>query len=320
MNQTRKIGKTELEVSPVAMGCWPIAGMTSLDVNDAQSLATIRAAIDSGVNFFDTAFGYGANGESERLLGKAIDERARTQRDEIVIASKAGMHWEKDAQGTLQRVFDASPARIASQCDESLQRLNVDVIDLYYLHAPDPSVPIQTSAAALALLMEQGKVRCVGVSNLTVEQMEQFETACPISAVQPPYNMLQRDIERDLIPWCQERSISVVNYWPLMKGLLAGKIRRGHQFDPADSRLKYEVFQGAAFDRAQELLDVLDVIAARHQVPVAAVVARWTIHQPGITATLCGAKRPWQIEETALAMTLELDDSEYSAIQAWLDE
>ena len=168
--------------------------------------------------------------------------------------------------------------------------------------------------------MKQGKVRSVGVSNLTVEQMEQFETACPISAVQPPYNMLQRDIESDLIPWCQQRTISVVNYWPLMKGLLAGKIRREHQFDPADNRLNYEVFQGTQFDRAQELLDMLDVIAARHQVPVAAVVAHWTIHQPGITATLCGAKRPWQIEETAVAMTLELDDSEYAAIQAWLDE
>jgi len=144
----RPLGKTGIEVSPVAMGCWPIAGMTSLGVNDADSLATLHAAIDSGVNFFDNAYGYGANGESERLLGQALKERSSSHRQEIVVASKAGMHWEADGQ----RKFDASPARIVSQCEESLQRLGVDRIDVYYLHAHDPNVPLEDSAGAFAEL------------------------------------------------------------------------------------------------------------------------------------------------------------------------
>jgi len=212
----RQLGKTGLEVSPVAMGCWPIAGMTSLGVNDADSLATIHAAIDSGVNFFDNAYGYGANGESERLLGQALKQRSPAERQDIVVASKAGMHWESNGE----RKFDSSPSRIVSQCEESLQRLGVERIDVYYLHAHDPNVPLDVSAVAFAGLLEQEKIGCVGVSNLSVAQMETFASACPISVVQSPFNMLQQQI-----PWCQERDIAVVSYWPLMKGLLAGGIQ-----------------------------------------------------------------------------------------------
>jgi len=312
----RLLGETGIEVSPVAMGCWPIAGMTSLGVNDTDSLATLHAAIDGGINFFDNAYGYGANGESELLLGRAIKERNAAERQDIVIASKAGMHLEANGQ----RKFDASPSRIASQCEESLQRLGVERIGVYYLHAHDPSVPLEDSAGAFAELLEQGKIGCVGVSNLSINQMEAFASACPVSVVQPPFNMLQQQIQDDLIPWCQQRDIAVVSYWPLMKGLLAGGIRRGHAFEENDKRLTYDVFQGAAFERAQSLLDFLDCVAAKHEVTVAEMVVNWTFNQPGITACLCGAKRDWQIQQSAAAMNLRIDQDDLKSIGQKLEE
>lgn len=201
-----------------------------------------------------------------------------------------------------------------SQCEESLQRLGVDRIGVYYLHAHDPNTPLEDSAGAFAGLLEQGKIGCVGVSNLSVAQMETFALACPISVVQPPFNMLQQQIRDDLIPWSQKRNVAVVSYWPLMKGLLAGGIRRGHAFEKNDKRLTYDVFQGVAFERAQSLLDFLDEIAAKHSVTVAEVVVNWTFNQSGVSACLCGAKRDWQIQQSAAAMDLQLDQDELESI------
>ena len=308
--QMRPLGKTEIRIAPVGLGCWPIAGMTSLDVNDQDSVRTVQTAIDMGINMLDTAYGYGANGESDALIRKAI----AGQRDKVVIASKAGMHWKPDGN----RCFDASPSRVIQECEESLLRLGVDEIDLFYLHAVDPNVSVQDSASAFAQLLEQGKIRSVGVSNVTVEQLNSFSDVCEVAAVQPPYNMLQRDIEKDLIPWCLQRQISVINYWPLMKGLLAGKIRRGHAFAPEDKRQTYDVFQGAQYERAQQLLDCLDDVAKEVDKTLAQVVVNWTIHQPGITATLCGAKRDWQIAETAGAMGWRLEDGQIKKIENFL--
>lgn len=308
----RQVGQTDIFVSPVALGCWPIAGMTSLDVNDDDSLATIHAALDNGLNFLDTAHCYGANGESEILIGQAIQGR----RSSVVIASKGGIHW--DQAGV--RHFNGHPDRIVLECESSLKRMKIDTIDLYYLHAPDPNIPVGESATAFAKLFSAGKIRAVGVSNLSVEQMDEFQRTCPISAIQPPYNMLQKGIESDIIPWAQQHQCSVINYWPLMKGLLAGKIRRGHKFDPDDKRLTYEIFQGEAFERAQCLLDGLDGIARSNGKTTAQIVINWTIHQPGITATLCGAKRDWQIEETAKAQGWKLPESDLQQIDALLAE
>jgi len=309
--ERRRLGQTELFVSPVALGCWPIAGMTSLDVNDADSLATIGAAIDRGLNFLDTAHCYGANGESELLIGRAIQGK----RDELVLASKGGIHWDAN----LNRHYDGRPERIILECEESLRRMQVETIDLYYLHAPDPNVPVNETASAFARLLESGKIRSAGVSNLSPVELDLFLDVCPITAVQPPYNMLQRGAEADIIPWCQKHNASVVNYWPLMKGLLAGKIRRGHQFDPRDKRLTYDVFQGDQFESAQRLLDGLDEVANSIGKTVAQVVINWTMHQPGIVSTLCGAKRAWQIRDSSGAMGWQLDDANRKRISTLLE-
>ena len=154
------IGTTEIMISPVAFGGWPITGITTLDVDESHSLASLRACLEVGINFFDTAYVYGPRGESERLIGRAVAEC----RDDVVIATKGGAHWNEEKN----QVYDGSPARLRYECDESLRRLNVDRVDLLYLHAPDPQVPLAESAGALRELMEQSKTRCIGTSNMTV--------------------------------------------------------------------------------------------------------------------------------------------------------
>lgn len=292
------------------MGTWPISGMTSLGVNDADSLATLRAAFDSGVNFFDSAYCYGAQGESDRLLARAFESR----RDEIVIATKCGLHWGDDGK----MAHDASAAAIRRECGESLRRLKTDRVELLYLHAPDPKTPIEESAGALKELLDEGMARSIGVSNFSVEQMAAFDAICPISAAQPPYNMIMRGIEADLLPWCLERKISVCPYWPLMKGLLAGKLARDHVFEAKDGRAKYPMFQGDEWTKNQDLVDELRPIAVAVGKTVSQVAINWTINQPGIISALCGAKRAGQIEESAGAMGWELTADQTAEIEAAL--
>jgi len=308
--EQRQIGNTGIYVSPVALGCWPLSGMTSLDVNESDSLATIVACFDNGINFLDTAYMYGAEGESEKLIAKAIEGR----RDELVIATKGGLHWDSN----MQRALDARPATLRRECEESLRRLNTDRVDLLYLHAPDPHTPLADSAGTLRELMDQGKARCVGVSNFSLDQLIEFQKVCPISAFQPPYNMLQREIQHDSLPWCIENNISVIVYWPLMKGLFAGKLSRDHIFVPEDGRAKYPVFQGEEWIKNQDLVDDLRTIATNAGKTVAQLVVNWTIHQRGITAALCGAKRAEQIQETAGAMGWRLTEEQLQQIDAAL--
>jgi aryl-alcohol dehydrogenase-like predicted oxidoreductase len=298
----KTIGNTQIEVSSVGLGCWPIAGMTSLDVNETDSLATLHAARESGVNFFDTAYCYGPNGESEQLIGRALADN----RDQVVIATKAGIEWD----GDLKQKIDGRPDTLKRQCEESLRRLRTEHVELLYLHAPDPLTPIAESAGALRELMEAGKARTIGVSNFSLEQLELFHRVCPISAIQPPYNMLQRQIESEIVPWCIEHGVSVFVYWPLLKGLLAGKLNRDHVFDSRDGRAKYPMFQGDEWEKNQDFVDELREIASEIGKTVAQLVVNWTIHQPGITAALCGAKRPYQIEETAGALGWQLSDEQ----------
>ena len=305
MNALRNIGNTNIQVTPIAMGCWPISGVTSVDVTEEASLATLNAAFDSGINFFDTAYCYGYEGESERLIAKALGEK----RDQIVIATKGGIHWSGKKQ-----IRDASPARIKQECDESLSRLNTDRVELYYLHGPDPEIPVSESAEAFKELLDAGKILSVGVSNFTLEQLQEFASVCPISAYQPRYNMLQREIEADRLPWCIANQISVMAYWPLMKGLLAGKLPRDHQFAPEDGRQKYPMFHGEEWEKNQDFLDELKILADGMNHTVAQIVIRWTIQQTGITCALCGAKRPEQILENAETMSFELSDSQLESI------
>jgi aryl-alcohol dehydrogenase-like predicted oxidoreductase len=300
-DELRPLGNSGLQIAPVALGCWPIAGVTTLGANETDSLATIRACFELGINHLDTAYAYGPNGESETLIGRALGNR----RDEMVIATKGGIHFEgKDM------VNDARPETLRRECEESLRRIKTDRVELLYLHADDPQTPIAESAGALRELQLEGKTQAVGASNLTVRQLEEFHAVCPLGAVQVPYNMLQRDIEQEIVPWCQSRGIAVTVYWALMKGLLAGRLPRDAALAESDNRRKYPMYQGDEWQRNHDFVDRLRTTADLSGHTVAQLVINWTIHQPGITAALCGAKRPDQIRETAGAMNWELSSKQ----------
>ena len=309
-NDLRRLGTTDLFVSPLALGCWPIAGMTSLGTTAEQSRATIAACLDLGINFLDTAYCYGAYGESETLIREALG----TRRDRMVVATKGGIDWESDGK---QRK-DARPATLRRQCETSLRRLGTDRVELLYLHAPDGRTPIAESAGELKRLMDEGKTRAVGASNVSVAQLDEFIAACPLAAVQPHYNMLQREIEAELLPWCRTHEVAVCSYWPLLKGLLAGKLARDHQFAAQDGRAKYPMFQGDEWRKNHDLLDDLRPIAAEAGVPLSALVLAWTVRRPGITSALVGAKRPDQIIENAGALTFEPTAEQLAQIDAAL--
>ncbi|MBN1590163.1 MAG: aldo/keto reductase [Pirellulales bacterium] len=304
----RTLGNSDIQVSPVALGCWPIAGMTSPGATDENSIATIRACFDLGINHIDTAYMYGASGESERLIARALGNR----RNEMVIASKGGLHW--DAQG--RRVPDARPATLRREREASLRRLETDHVEVYYLHDFDPTTPLAESAGELKRLMDEGKARAIGVSNLTLAQIKEFVVHCPIVAYQPLYNMLQRQIEADVLPWCREHDIAVLPYWVLYKGLLAGRLRREDVMPQGDSRHKYRMFHGDQWRKNHDFIDRLRLVAESSGHSVAQLVVNWTIHQPGVTAALCGAKRPEQIRETAGAAGWRLTPDELAQIEA----
>lgn len=305
---SRPLGRSSVMVGPLGLGCWPLAGMTRDGVTREAAVATVAAAIDAGITHFDTAYCYGEQGESERAIAAAIRDR----REAVVLAGKCGIHWEP---GRRQRV-DGRPERLSHEVEESLRRLGTDHLDLLYLHAPDPTVPIEESAAALRSILEAGKALAIGGSNMTVEQLDRFASVCPLAACQMPYNMLQRGIEDAILPWCRSHDVAMVVYWPLMKGLLAGRMERGQVFPPSDSRHKYPMFNGIEFERNLDFVAALQPVADRLGCDLPALVLAWTAEQPGITSVLFGATTPAQVAENARGLAVSLDDRGRGAIRA----
>ena len=297
----RPVGSSELAVGPLGLGCWPLAGMTRSGITPAAAVATVAAALEAGIVHLDTAYCYGETGESERAIAQAMAGR---RRDNAVIASKCGIHWEP---GRKQCV-DGRPERIRAEVEESLGRLGTDHVDMLYLHAPDPTIPIEDSAGELARLLNAGKTRAVGVSNVSREQLERFAAACPLAACQMHYNMLQREIEAEILPWCRDRGVAMFVYWPLMKGLLAGGMARDLVFPTTDSRHKYPMFNGTEFQRNLDFVEALQPVTRRLDCTLPDLVLAWTAEQPGITCVLFGATSPEQVSTNAHALGCELDD------------
>lgn len=309
---SRPLGRSGVAVTPLGLGCWPLAGMTREGVTHEAAVATIQAAVAAGISHLDTAYCYGERGESERAIREAVG----TRRDAVVIAGKCGIHWEPDEARSPPRrqVVDGHPRRIRAEVDESLRRLGTDHLDLLYLHAPDPVVPLEESADALRQILDSGRARAIGVSNASRAELERFAGVCPVSACQLPFNMLQREIQHEIVPWCQAHDVAVVVYWPLMKGLLAGRMRRDRRFPTTDSRHKYPMFNGEEFSRNLDFVDALRPIAQRLDVDLPDLVLAWTAEQPGITSVLFGATSPDQVAENARAITCTLDQPAREAI------
>lgn len=305
--------QSPLMVSRIGFGCWPIAGVTTLGTTWKDSCDTLQRAHDLGINFFDTAYCYGFAGEADRLLRESLGGSAAYE--EIVIATKVGMHYTSDQQ----RIIDGRPETLRREIDHALERLGRQQVDVLYLHLPDPKVPIEQSAEVIAEAVKTGKARFAGVSNVDAQQLQQFRSVCEPTVLQLPHNMLQTD-NTQLLSSARSGGIATAVYWVLMKGLLAGKMPRDHQLAEGDRRREYDIYNGDAWHQAQDLLDLLRTLAADLSVTVAQLVVAWTLARNEVSVCLCGAKRPEQIEETSAALELVLTPEVISAIDGKLVE
>ncbi len=302
-----ELGLTQLNVSRICFGTWQFGGDWGAQEVD-ENRAAIRRALELGINFFDTAQGYGW-GESERLLGDTLRDELRSRRDELVIATKGGLRMDGE---TLVR--DASPQWLRQGVDESLKALGVDHIDLYQVHWPDPDTPSDETAGALGELVDEGKIRHVGVSNFDADEMEAFDATRPVETLQPPYHLFRRDIEDSILPWCREQDLGVLVYGPLAHGLLSGKLDAASTFPDDDWRCGSDLFQGEAFERNLGVIDELKAFAAERGWTVPQLAVGWTLAQPGVHAAIVGARRPDQIEGTAAAADVELTSDDLAEI------
>ena len=288
-------------MSPVAIGTWAIGGWMWGGTDEAESIATIRAALDHGINVIDTAPAY-RFGRSEEIVGKAVAEGRL--RDQVVIATKVGLEWK---DGCVFR--NASRGRIMREVDNSLRRLRTDHIDVYQVHWPDPLVPIEETAAAMQTLFKQGKIRAIGVSNFSVEQMQQFRNVAPLHVLQSPYNLFERGIEADLLPYCRKNNISTFGYGALCRGLLSGKMRSDTAFGGDDLRRTDPKFRQPRFAQYLSAVQKLDRLAQeRFGEHVIQLAVRWMLDQ-GITTALWGARHPDQLQPVDQVTGWRLDAS-----------
>jgi aryl-alcohol dehydrogenase-like predicted oxidoreductase len=278
---------TSLKVSRVAIGTWAIGGWMWGGTDEAQSVCTIRAALEHGINLIDTAPVYGF-GRSEEIVGKAIAEGGLRAR--VLIATKAGLEWQG---GSVSR--NASRARILAEVEDSLRRLRTDYIDIYQVHWPDPLVRVEETAEAMYSLFRQGKIRAIGVSNFSVAQMDQFCRVAPLHVLQPPYNLFERAIESDLLPYCRKNGIAILGYGALCRGLLSGRMRPDTVFDGDDLRRTDPKFVAPRFAQYLAAVQRIDRLAReRFGKRVIELAVRWMLDQ-GITTALWGARRPEQL-------------------------
>ncbi|MFZ3236613.1 MAG: aldo/keto reductase [Stellaceae bacterium] len=307
------ISGTSLAVSRVGLGTWAIGGWMWGGTDDTESVATIHAAIERGVNLIDTAPAYGF-GRSEEIVGRAIADRGLRSR--VVIATKAGLEW-KDG-----RVFrNASRDRILREIGDSLRRLRTDYIDIYQVHWPDPLVPVEETAEAMQTLLDQGKIRAIGVSNFSVPQIERFCRVAKLHVVQPPYNLFEREIESELLRYCRQSDLATVTYGALCRGLLSGKLQEDAHFDGDDLRLTDPKFQPPRY-AAQYLVAVrrLDQFARqRYGKRVIHLAVRWLLDK-GATAALWGARHPAQLQPIDEVFGWSLDAAAKTAIDRILRE
>jgi aryl-alcohol dehydrogenase-like predicted oxidoreductase len=298
------IPKTQLKVSRIALGTWAMGGWMWGGTDQRESVATIRAALDQGINLVDTAPAYGF-GVSEEIVGAALEGR----RSQAVIATKTGLEWR---DGKVYR--NASRPRIMQEIGDSLRRLRTDYIDIYQVHWPDPLVPIEETAEAMRTLYEQGKIRAIGVSNFSVEQMARFREVAPLHVLQPPYNLFERAIERNVLPYCRANEIATLGYGALCRGLLSGRIRPDTAFDGDDLRRVDPKFQAPRLAQYLEAVRQLDELAQRRfQRRVIQLAVRWMLDQ-GISVALWGGRRPDQLEAALGVAGWSLSDAERDLI------
>ena len=309
----RILGKNGPQLSEIGFGAWAIGGPWEYGwgpVDDTESIKAIHRAIDLGINWVDTAAVYGL-GHSEEVVAKAL----KGKRKEIFLATKCGMIWDANGHVTIH----ASASSIRKEIEASLKRLITDYIDLYQIHWPDPETPVEESWGELVRLKEEGKVRYIGVCNYDVPLLEKCNAIAPVQSLQPPYSMLRRQIEHEILPYCLKNEIGVVAYSPLQSGLLTGNfdIKR---LAPDDWRRKNKYFQEPYLSKALSFVEKLKPIAEKYHKTVSQLAVAWVLKNPAVTSAIVGARKVEQVEENVGAAGFVISDSDMLLIKHELED
>jgi len=318
--QTRNLGNSDLQITPVGYGAWAAGGSGWQFAwgaqDDSDSIAAIHRALELGVNWIDTAAVYGL-GHSEEVVARALKSWPGPR---PYLFTKCGLRW--DSQGNVQKVLNAGSIRL--EIEDSLRRLSVDVIDLYQIHwPPDPDSPtLEEGWSILADLKREGKVRWIGVSNFNVKQLRRAQAVAPVTSLQPPYSLVHREIENEILPYCLREGIGVIVYSPMASGLLTGAMtrERATRLPKDDWRKGHPDFTEPNLFRNLELVERLREIAKRHNRSIGEVAIAWTLHSPAVTGAIVGARNARQAEGVMRAGDLRLNDKEVNEIEDFLAE
>jgi aryl-alcohol dehydrogenase-like predicted oxidoreductase len=297
--ETIAIPGTNLNPTRIALGTWAIGGWMWGGTDDAESIRTIRSAVDRGIKLIDTAPVYGF-GRSEEIVGEAL---AAIGRDKVLISTKVGLDWREG-----QPFRDARRVRIHKEIEDSLRRLRTDVIDIYHVHWPDPNTPIEETAKAMAELHQAGKIRAIGVSNFSTEQMRAFRAVASLHTAQPPYNLFEREAEKDVLPYCRDNAIATLAYGSLCRGLLSGRVGVDRAFTGDDLRRSDPKFQPPRLEQYLRAVERLDAFAREtYGKRVLHLAVRWVLDQQPLSIALWGARHPAQLDAVAGVMGWKLD-------------
>jgi aryl-alcohol dehydrogenase-like predicted oxidoreductase len=311
----RSLGNSDLKLTPIGFGAWAIGGgdwkFAWGPQDDSQSVDAIHRALDLGINWIDTAAVYGL-GHSEEVVARALKSTSHKP----YVFTKCALRWNPDR--TIYNSIKADSARL--ELENSLRRLQVETIDLFQIHWPNPDPEIEEGWSELAKLKQEGKVRWIGVSNFNVEQMKRAQAIAPITSLQPPYSMLRRAIETEILPYVQQNGIGVINYSPMVSGLLTGKMSAERiAAMPADDWRRNAVeFNEPRLSRNMKLVELLREIGSGQGVSPGVVAVAWTLHHSAITAAIVGGRSGKQVEEVVAALSFRLSDGEYARINHFL--
>ena len=315
--QKRQLGQTDLNITPVGFGAWAISGLVEGwsfswgDQDDNESIAATKAAVSLGRNWIDTAAVY-AIGHSEEVVARAVKDIPASERPYIF--TKCERAWDAEKKAVVPSLKAAS---IKRECEDSLRRLQVEVIDLYQVHWPQPEEDIEEGWTAMTELQKEGKVRWIGVSNFNVPQLKRAQAIAPVATLQPPYSLLKRDVEDEILPYCLENNIGVIVYSPMQSGLLTGKMTKERiaQLGKGDWRSSNPLFQEPQLSKNLELVEVLRDIGNRHGRTPGEVAIAWTLHNPAVTAAIVGGRNAEQVKGTIGAGDFVLSEDEVTEIE-----
>lgn len=315
--QTRPLGNSDLQITPIGYGAWAIGGGSWEfgwgPQDDQDSIAAIHRALDLGINWIDTAAIYGL-GHSEEIVAQALKQRS----DRPYVFTKCSMIWNDRSE--ISRSLNANS--LQQEVEASLRRLQIETIDLYQIHWPNPDSEIETGWATLSKLQQSGKVRYIGVSNFSIEQMQRAQAIAPITSLQPPYSLVRPDVESEILPYCHQHNIGVIVYSPMQSGLLTGSMtaERIANLPDNDWRKRSSEFQEPRLSRNLALVDLLRQVGLRHHCSAGEVAIAWTLRHPAVTGAIVGGRNPKQVEGTIGAAEVRLSDSELAEIQTFLEQ